>query len=253
MSNLRSSSAERFCGFKACDRVAQGLRAEPLEVHSAVSAEVFRLFRSAVEGEVIEITNADIEGLSAVCNEFGLGSLSQRLRAFKDSPAHQKVRIGALEKRVRRLEADVQALQGSHQTAAAAQAGLESDVRTLKGWAGPRLDSAIVPAYSPIFAPPARPQQLLRPRGRSHPQVLDSPDRIGASVVMCSIHQQHHHKQRSVIDTELSSFHMFLCSSGECPRLPDSGSGSHNRSRSGGGKSASSPSIPDSLTISPVL
>jgi hypothetical protein len=95
----------------ACDRLAQGPRAERLEVHSAVSEEVFRLFLSAVEGEVIEITNANIKGLSAVCDEFGLGSLSQRLQAFKDSPAHQKVRIDALEERVRRLGVDVQARQ----------------------------------------------------------------------------------------------------------------------------------------------
>jgi hypothetical protein len=111
------------------------------------------LFRSAIEGEVIEITNANIDGLSAVCDEFGFGSLSQRLWAFKASPAHQqKVQVDALEERVLRLEVNVQALQGSHQTAAAAQAGLESDVRALKGWAGSRLDSAIVPALPPIFA-----------------------------------------------------------------------------------------------------
>jgi hypothetical protein len=35
----------------ACNSLAQGPRAERLEVHSAVSAEVFRLFRSAVEGK----------------------------------------------------------------------------------------------------------------------------------------------------------------------------------------------------------
>jgi hypothetical protein len=137
----------------ACDRLAQGPRAERLEVHSAISAEIFRLFRSAVEGEVIEITNANVEGLSAVCDEFGFGSLLQRLRAFKDGPAHQqKLQVDALEERVRRLEADIQALPSSHQTAATAQAGLESDVKTLKGWAGPRLDSAIVPALPPMFA-----------------------------------------------------------------------------------------------------
>jgi hypothetical protein len=134
------------------DRLAQGPRAQPFEVHSAVSAGVFRLFRSTVEGEVIEIKNANIGGLSAVCDEFGFGSLSQRLRAFKDSPARQKVRVDTLEEKVFQLEADVQAHQGSHQTAAAAQAGLESDVRILKGWAGPRLDSGVVPAFSPIFA-----------------------------------------------------------------------------------------------------
>jgi hypothetical protein len=95
-----------------------------------------------------------------------------------------------LEERVLRLEAGVHALQGSHQTAAA-QAGLESDAIALKGWAGPRPGSAIVPALPPIFAPPAAattaapPTRPLRPAG-----LLDSQDRIGASVVMCSIHQQ---------------------------------------------------------------
>jgi hypothetical protein len=114
---------QRLAARQACDCLAQGPLAERLEVHSSVSAEVFRLFLSAVKGEVIEITNANIKGLSAVCDEFGFGSFSQQLRAFKDSPAHQKVRFDALEKRVLRLEADVQALQGSHQTAAAAPAG----------------------------------------------------------------------------------------------------------------------------------
>jgi hypothetical protein len=101
------------------------------------------------------------------------------------------------EKRVCRLEVDVQALRGSHQTAA--QAGLE-------------------PALAPIFAPPAAATTAapppLPPAG-----VLDSQDRIGASVVLYSIHQQHlHRKQRSVIDNELSSLHIFLYSPGDCPR-----------------------------------
>jgi hypothetical protein len=56
---------------------------------------------------VIEITNANIEGLPAVCNELGFGSLSRRLRAFKDDPADEKVRVDALEQRVRRREVDV--------------------------------------------------------------------------------------------------------------------------------------------------
>jgi hypothetical protein len=104
---------------QACERLAQGPGG--LEVHSIVPAHIFRLFRSAAEGNVIEITNMNIESLSAAYDEFGSGSLSQRLRAFKDGPAHrEKVRVDALDKRVRRLEADVQALQGSHQTAAAA-------------------------------------------------------------------------------------------------------------------------------------
>jgi hypothetical protein len=106
--------------------------------------------QSAVEGEVIEATNGNvyIHRLSAVCDESGFESLSQRLRAFKDSPAHQRVRVDALEERVLRLEADVQALQRSHQTAA--QAGLESDVRTLKSRVGP-WDSVIVGHFPPIF------------------------------------------------------------------------------------------------------
>jgi hypothetical protein len=58
------------------------------------------MFRSAVEGEVVEVTNANIDGLSAVCDEFGFGSLSQRLLVFKNGPAYQqKVRVDALEER----------------------------------------------------------------------------------------------------------------------------------------------------------
>jgi hypothetical protein len=77
---------------------------------------------------VIEVTNANIYGLSAACNEFGFESLSRWPLAFKDGPVHQqKVPVDALEERVLRLKANVQAFQGLHQTAAA-QAGLESDV-----------------------------------------------------------------------------------------------------------------------------
>jgi hypothetical protein len=50
-----------------------------------------------VEGEAIEITNAKVHGLSAVYNKFGLESLSQWLRRFDNSIAHQqKVRADAL-------------------------------------------------------------------------------------------------------------------------------------------------------------
>jgi hypothetical protein len=190
------------------------------------------LFRSAVEGEVIEVTNANIDCISAVCDEFGFGSLSQRLRGFKDGPAHQqKVRVGALEERVHRLEADVQALQGSHQTAAA-QAGLESDVRTLIGWAGPRVDSAIVSTLPPIFArPAAATTAALRPRGRSHPQVCSTHKTELVHLLLCvqsiskqrsvsdtDLQQHFHHKQRFVIDNGLNSLQIFLCSAGECPR-----------------------------------
>jgi hypothetical protein len=45
------------------------------EVHSAVSGEIFRLFLSAVEGKVIEITNTNIDGLSSICDEFGFANL----------------------------------------------------------------------------------------------------------------------------------------------------------------------------------
>jgi hypothetical protein len=124
----------------ACDRLAEGRRAERLEVNSAASAEVFQLFRSAVEGEVIEITNANIDGLSTVCDKFGFEGLSERLRAVKGGPAHQqKVRVDAFEERVRRLEADVQAVQGSHQMAAA-QAGVTAV-----------LDSAIISDFPEIL------------------------------------------------------------------------------------------------------
>jgi hypothetical protein len=120
---------------------------------------------------VIEITNANIEGLSAVCHEFGFGSLSQQLRALKDSPAHQKVWVDAFEEKVRRLEADVQALQGSHQTAATTQAGLESEVRILKGWAG----RGSTPQSSPPF------RQILRSSGaylRFRCRLLPQPQRL---------------------------------------------------------------------------
>jgi hypothetical protein len=78
-------------------------------------------------------------------------SFSQGLLDFNAAPAY---RIEALERTVRRLEADVRALQASHETAAAAQSRVNSRLQsgvTLKGWTAPRLNSVTVSDFSQIF------------------------------------------------------------------------------------------------------
>jgi hypothetical protein len=55
--------------------------------------EVLRLFVSAVQGEGIELTNENIKGFSALCDEIRLRKLSQCVRPFKDMPDYLFVRL----------------------------------------------------------------------------------------------------------------------------------------------------------------
>jgi hypothetical protein len=79
---------------QGCDALARNPQMRCV-VDSAVSSEVFRVFLSAIEGNAVEVTNENVDNLSALCNEFEFWSLLGRVRAFKETPTYQ---IKALEK-----------------------------------------------------------------------------------------------------------------------------------------------------------
>jgi hypothetical protein len=107
------------------------LQTNQWHVQSGVSADVLRLFLSAVEGETIELTNEYIEELSVLCEEFQFRSLSQRVEAFKNTPTY---RLARLEERFSRLEAEVAALRLTAETQpASALTQLQNDVTFLNG------------------------------------------------------------------------------------------------------------------------
>jgi hypothetical protein len=83
----------RLAARQACDALAHDLQTNQWHVQSRVSADVLRLLISAVEGETIEVTNKNIEGLSDLCEEFQFGSRLQRVEAFKNTPTYRLARL----------------------------------------------------------------------------------------------------------------------------------------------------------------
>jgi uncharacterized coiled-coil protein SlyX len=106
---------------QVCDALAHDQR---FPVDSNVTADVLRLFISAIEGDVIELTNENIGGLSDLCEKFEFKSLLHRVRMFKETPTH---RLARLEERFSKLETDVVTLQNG------VIAALQSDVERLHG------------------------------------------------------------------------------------------------------------------------
>jgi hypothetical protein len=182
-----SFPVERLVTCQVCDALAGNHQIEEFPVQSQVTTDILQLFVSAVQGEVIELTNENIEGLSSLCDEFQFKSLSQRVAAFKNTPAY---RVAQLEERFAQLEVEVSALrlaaetnlknlkdctdplqsdvallqgstdslQSSQQSAAMAQNGvietlerLRLTVGILKDWVGP-WDSVIISDFPAIFA-----------------------------------------------------------------------------------------------------
>jgi hypothetical protein len=146
---------------QVCEVLAQDPPLEQHVIQSNVSSDIFRLFISAMEGESIELTNDNIEGLSALSDEFQFRRLSQSVRAFKDAPSY---RIGRLEERIAALEAGVLTLQSFQQSAGKVQkeaiSTLESVVQSLKigmdsqilsDIDSRRMESVIVSEFPTIF------------------------------------------------------------------------------------------------------
>jgi hypothetical protein len=96
---------KKLPGLQSCDALAHDPQKNQLFVQSNVTADVLRLFISAVHGSAIELTNENIEGLSALCDEFRFGSLSRRLDAFQKTPPYR------FEQRFNGLRAKFQSLE----------------------------------------------------------------------------------------------------------------------------------------------
>jgi hypothetical protein len=87
---------------QVCDALTQDPGTLRSVVRSAVSAEVFQIFLSAIEGDVVEVANDNVDDLWALCDEFQFLSLLRRVEAFKVTPTYkierQNARIEALER-----------------------------------------------------------------------------------------------------------------------------------------------------------
>jgi hypothetical protein len=107
---------------QGCDVLARNSGTLRCVVRSAVSSEVFRVFLSAIEGNAVEVTNENVDDLSALCKEFEFWSLLGRVRAFKEAPAYQIARQNA---RIEALEKEFQERSQHFQTQ---EASLEAEV-----------------------------------------------------------------------------------------------------------------------------
>jgi hypothetical protein len=102
------------------------LAAVPYKIRSSVPLDVFQQFVSALNGNSVTITEANLFGLLLLCEEFGFEALSSRLLQFKQSTkpkrnegTETRERITALEERTAALEkqgqqrdSDFEVLQG---------------------------------------------------------------------------------------------------------------------------------------------
>jgi hypothetical protein len=103
------------------------------------------VFLSAIEGNEVEVTNKNVDGLSALCEEFQFWSLLGRVLAFKETPTYQirrqNARIEAVEKQFEELSQHFQAQEASLEAAVVRLSQAEvnvtqlaADVRTLQSW-----------------------------------------------------------------------------------------------------------------------
>jgi DNA mismatch repair ATPase MutS len=104
---------------QSCDGLSHRLQGNQLFINFDVTADVLRLFISAVHGEAIELTNENIDGLSTLCNEFQFLSLSGHLEVFKNTRIYQleqrfnalKAKLQSLEERMQQHDGGIRALQ----------------------------------------------------------------------------------------------------------------------------------------------
>jgi hypothetical protein len=140
----------------SCDALADSLDGSRLIVRSTVTEGVLRLFISAVHGEEIELTNENIDGLSALCNEFQFRRLARRLAVFMNTPIYRlEQRFTALEARLKSLTNTVTSLETAHQSDLGRLARLESEVLALR--------TTPPPSEQNTSSPPALPTQHSTP------------------------------------------------------------------------------------------
>jgi hypothetical protein len=140
-----SFPVENLIPHQVWDALSHDPQNEQYLVESKITPDILRLFVSAVEGEIIELTNKTIEGLSALSGQFQFKSLSQRVEAFKNTPTY---RLARLEDRFARLEMQVSALRST-----ADLKKLQDSTEPLPAaHPSPLLDSVIVSDFPGIFA-----------------------------------------------------------------------------------------------------
>jgi predicted nucleic acid-binding Zn-ribbon protein len=141
-----SFPVDRAAAQQACDVLALDGHIDHWIVRSRVTADVFRLFVSAVGGEPIELTNENVEGLSTLCDEFEFGNLSRRVERFKNTSIYRlEKRFAKMEEgievvlgRVALLEAEMTALRSTGETVTTPTlTRLGAEVRTFKDSTGP--------------------------------------------------------------------------------------------------------------------
>jgi hypothetical protein len=92
------------------------LAGAPYSVRAPVSVEDFRQFVLALEGQDVEVTQANFDGLSLLCKKFRFEILSERLSAFRQFGSFREVtlmedsearlRLSALEERLLQRDRD---------------------------------------------------------------------------------------------------------------------------------------------------
>jgi hypothetical protein len=144
------------------------LSVAPFRVRSSVSFAIFRQFVSALEGGAIEITSANLSGLSLLCEEFGFEELRSKLSSQQEmEDAEARVRIAALEEwaqrwdrdiavfqaKFARLNAEVERLASQLRSGGAEVTRVRGDGSGLKAAVStPSLRSAIISDFPAIFA-----------------------------------------------------------------------------------------------------
>jgi hypothetical protein len=99
------------------------LSREPYRVQSAVRADAFQTFITALEGHVVDVTEGNYTGLLLLCEEFGFDGLTPQLAMFDPSAgpgdANSRRRILVLEEHWQVSERQIAELQSqlSRQTA----------------------------------------------------------------------------------------------------------------------------------------
>jgi hypothetical protein len=71
----------------ACDVFVAGGWPARYRVQARIPLDHRQSFLEAIKGKDIQITNENVSGLSQLCAQFGFGSLSSKLSAFRSSPS----------------------------------------------------------------------------------------------------------------------------------------------------------------------
>jgi uncharacterized coiled-coil protein SlyX len=117
------------------------LLTSPYKLRSTVPLTLFRQFVSALEGNTIEITSANLSGLTQLCEEFGLEELRAKLSQSPPAPgtaaedAEARERIAALEEKGEQHDRAIAILKDKF-------AQLSADIGRLAGGMGALSDEA---------------------------------------------------------------------------------------------------------------